>query len=214
MDFGSFSILVDATVSILLVAVIFYTIRLNQHFKLLQKNRAELARQLSGFAHSTERAEAAIAQVRQSTAESSEKIESLLQRGETLRADLDFLVNRAGAAADHLENSARQERANAGRTGGRGAARGGGRDDVRSRRSRRLGGDEKPADSAEQPEAVAEAPGRAGRVRPQPEEAPGRAQPEMAASAPATRRRRGGGDKDGADGDRNSELLKVLQGMR
>lgn len=205
MNFTSVSFIIDVMGMLLLAAVIFYTIRLNQHFQMLQKNRAELARQLSGFAHSTDRAEAAIQQVRQSTRDSAQQMEELLQKGETLKADLGYLIERAGTLADQLEGNVRRDR----------DQESGARSSRRVRSSRIAEDTPEPAPSL-----------RASR-KTEPEAEPPMGTPRARASAleqtatgetstPSRRRRRGGRAAPTDEGDQasNSELLKVLQGMR
>ncbi|NQY81940.1 MAG: hypothetical protein HRT36_02615 [Alphaproteobacteria bacterium] len=188
MNFTSISFIIDVIGSVLLVVVIFYTVRLNQHFQMLQKNRAELARQLSGFARSTERAEAAIQQVRQSTKESAQQVGELLQKGKMLKTDLGYLVDRANSLADRLEGVVRRER-----------DQGSGRAASRSRR----GG----SHTATAATTMADSP-------PTKVERPAAEEPM---ARPTRRRRRSTNvEEDGSGGSAssNSELLKVLQGMR
>lgn len=203
--------IIDVMGMLLLAAVIFYTIRLNQHFQMLQKNRAELARQLSGFAHSTDRAEAAIQQVRQSTRDSAQQMEDLLQKAETLKADLGYLVERSTTLADRLEGGVRRDREQEG-TGTRASRRArGGRVATPITEEPVLRGEQPPARTSRR------AAKASARVEEQPETASASEQERPSTELSTSRRRRRGGRSEGASGDdsdSNSELLKVLQGMR
>ena len=199
MNFTSVGFIIDVIGSVLLAAVIYYTIRLNQHFQMLQKNRAELARQLSGFAHSTERAEAAIQQVQHSTKESAQQMGELLQKAEMLKSDLGFLVDRASGLADRLENGVRRERSQA-------TPERSGRRSTRTT-SRTAAAPEPAAETmAEQTDqALAHPPRRRRRSSSAEPEAP-KGEPEK---SPAENKKVRKSEKP-----TNSELLKVLQGMR
>lgn len=201
MNFTSVGFIIDVIGSVLLAAVIYYTIRLNQHFQMLQKNRAELARQLSGFAHSTERAEAAIQQVQHSTKESAQQMEELLQRAEMLKSDLGFLVDRASGLADRLESGVRRERNQTSeRSSGRSSRRGG--------RTPSESLPETPARSTAE-ESLARPTRRRRRSAVEDTENP----PESSVQS-ATEEKPAAKPAPKSDKSSNSELLKVLQGMR
>ena len=200
MNFTSVGFIIDVIGSVLLAAVIYYTIRLNQHFQMLQKNRAELARQLSGFAHSTERAEAAIQQVQQSTKESAQQMEDLLQRAEMLKSDLGFLVDRASGTADRLEQGVRRERDKP--------------SEASSTRGRRNTRTRQPvaAPAASRNETSPLAASDDALARPTRRRRRSAAEPEVQESqAPTPTPSKAEGKKEKSS---NSELLKVLQGMR
>ena len=197
MNFTSVGFIIDVIGSVLLAAVIYYTIRLNQHFQMLQKNRAELARQLSGFAHSTERAESAIQQVQHSTKESAQQMEELLQRAEMLKSDLGFLVDRASGLADRLESGVRRDRDQASERGAGG---------TRTRRSTRTTA--RSGSASEEPASAASTLTDDALARPTRRRRRSTAEPEATESKSektATRK---------PEKSSNSELLKVLQGMR
>ena len=193
MNFTSVGFIIDVIGSVLLAAVIYYTIRLNQHFQMLQKNRAELARQLSGFAHSTERAEAAIQQVQHSTKESAQQMEELLQRAETLKSDLGFLVDRASGLADRLESGVRRERT---QTSERSRPTRSGRRGVRAGT------------------APSETPAETGPSDDETLARPTRRRRRSAVEADAVKEKTEGQTASKGEKSSNSELLKVLQGMR
>ena len=220
MNFANISLFIELIVVALLSAVIFFTLRLNKHFQMLQKNRAELARQLSGFAHSTERAEAAIQQVRLSTNESAQQMEELLQRAEMLKQDLGYLVDRGNGLADRLEGGIRQ-------------GRDPDADGASSRRSRRSSSTSARATSDEA--LVSSARRTARRTSKEALQSDEASQTTAAAEANSNtdqsslrrRRRTGAAEKTTpaqagtqasseakSASQKNSELLKVLQGMR
>ena len=94
----------------LLVAVLVYAVRLNRHIALLQNNKAELEKLLSGFVTATERAEGAIQRMKMSTKENSQSMDDKMAKAENLHADLSFLVGRAESIADKLEGDIRASR--------------------------------------------------------------------------------------------------------
>lgn len=100
------SLIIDIVVAVLLVVTIGYAVVLNRRLGALRSNKDELERLSLGFVETTQRAESGIVELRSMTDVLRERIE----RAESLRDDLVFLMERGNAAADRLEGVVRDAR--------------------------------------------------------------------------------------------------------
>lgn len=100
------SLILDIVLAVLLVVTIGYAVVLNRRLGALRQNKDELERLASGFVETTSRAERGIGELRAMTDILQERIE----RAESLRDDLVFLMDRGNATADRLEGVVREAR--------------------------------------------------------------------------------------------------------
>ncbi len=107
------SLIVDISVAFLLVVTIAYAIVLNKRLVMLRRDKAVLEKLAETFSKSTLRAEESIAHLK-TTAES---IQEHVDRAQSLRDDLAFLIDRGGKAADQLEDVVREARKKVGPIG-------------------------------------------------------------------------------------------------
>jgi hypothetical protein len=117
-------VLLDIVVSLLLIATISYAVMLNSRLSALRKNRDDLAKTIINFNEATMRAESSIPKLRKAADEAGQTLQERVEKAQSLRDDLAFMIERADTMANRLENAVRSARVD-GPTkleGGRGAA--------------------------------------------------------------------------------------------
>ncbi|CCG40364.1 DUF6468 domain-containing protein [Magnetospirillum molischianum] len=181
-------VLLDIVVSVLMVATIAYATRLNSRLAALRKNRDDLARTIVGFNEATLRAESSIPKLRKAADEAGQSLQERVEKAQSLRDDLAFMIERADTMANRLENAVRSARV------------------------------EGPARSGAETAAASRAPasGPAPSPGPAPSLASGRPSPsrsaQQAAVASASAAAEYGLDDERSEAER--ELLRALQAMR
>lgn len=101
-----YSLIVDVLVAVLLVVTIGYAIVLNQRLGRLRRDKAQLEKLAVTFGESTARAEDSILKLRKT----AESLQERIDKAQSLRDDLAFLIDRGGQAADNLEDLVRVTR--------------------------------------------------------------------------------------------------------
>lgn len=105
-----YKLILDVIVAILLVATIAYALMLNRRLGELRRNRDDLARLVNAFNDATARAEAGIPKLRRAADEAGSTLQERVEKAQTLRDDLAFMIERAEAMANRLEGTVRQAR--------------------------------------------------------------------------------------------------------
>lgn len=103
-------IFLDIVVSVLLVATIGYAVMLNSRLTALRKNRDDLAKIIVAFNEATARAEASIPKLRRAAEEAGGGLQERVEKAQSLRDDLAFMIERADTMANRLENAVRSAR--------------------------------------------------------------------------------------------------------
>ena len=93
----------DIIIAVLLVLTITYAVRLNQRLSQLRGDKKELQKLAKIFAEATTKAEASIHKLTIST----ETLQAEVQKAETLKDDLAYLVDRGDRTADQMADSVR-----------------------------------------------------------------------------------------------------------
>ncbi|WP_236686261.1 DUF6468 domain-containing protein [Paramagnetospirillum magnetotacticum] len=106
-------VVLDLIVSVLLIATIGYAWMLNQRLSSLRKNRDDLAKTISAFNEATLRAESSIPKLRKAAEESGQTLQERVEKAQSLRDDLAFMIERADTMANRLENAVRTARTDA-----------------------------------------------------------------------------------------------------
>jgi len=104
-------VVLDIIVSVLLIATIGYAWMLNQRLSSLRKNRDDLAKTIAAFNEATLRAESSIPKLRKAAEESGQTLQERVEKAQSLRDDLAFMIERADTMANRLENAVRSARA-------------------------------------------------------------------------------------------------------
>lgn len=102
----SFSLFLDVVVAALLVVTISYAVVLNRRLQAMRSDRAELGRLAGTFQQATSRADESVGRMKQT----AESLQQRLEKAQAVREDLTFLVDRAAAQADRLEEAVRAAR--------------------------------------------------------------------------------------------------------
>lgn len=103
-------IILDLLVSVLLVATIGYAVMLNQRLTQLRKNRDDLAKIIVSFNEATVRAESSIPKLRKAAEDAGQSLQDRVEKAQSLRDDLAFMIERADTMANRLENAVRSAR--------------------------------------------------------------------------------------------------------
>lgn len=103
-------IFLDIVVSLLLAATIGYAVILNSRLTALRKNRDDLAKIIVAFNEATARAEASIPKLKRAAEEAGSGLQDRVEKAQSLRDDLAFMIERADTMANRLENAVRSAR--------------------------------------------------------------------------------------------------------
>lgn len=104
------NLLLDVIIIVLLAATIVYAVMLNSRLAQLRDNRDDLARLVAAFNDATARAESGIPKLRRAAEDAGNALQERVEKAQTLRDDLAFMIERADSMAGKLENSVRQAR--------------------------------------------------------------------------------------------------------
>jgi len=105
-----YKLILDLMVAALLAVTIIYAWILNQRLSQLRRNRDDLAKVVSSFNEATARAEAGIPKLRKAAEDSGQALQERVEKAQSLRDDLAFMIERADAMADRLEQAVRSSR--------------------------------------------------------------------------------------------------------
>ncbi len=108
-----YKLVLDLIIAVLLAATIAYAAVLNNRLGQLRKNRDELAKLIASFNDATLRAEAGIPKLKRASEEASSALIERVEKAQSLRDDLAFMIERADAMANRLEGSVRTARSEA-----------------------------------------------------------------------------------------------------
>jgi hypothetical protein len=92
---------------VLLVMAIGYGFVLNKKITALRHDQKDLEKLAMSFSKATQRAEQGVAQLRAATQGSVTELQGIMTRAESVRRDLEFLIDRGTGTADKLERSVR-----------------------------------------------------------------------------------------------------------
>jgi hypothetical protein len=97
--------ILDVVVILLLVPTIIYAIILNRRLTALRRSREELSKVVASFNEATMRAEAGIPKLKKATTEANHTLKDRVEKAQTLRDDLAFMIERAEELAGRLEGA-------------------------------------------------------------------------------------------------------------
>ena len=100
------SLMLDLLLAVLLVITIGYAMTLNKRLGMLRQDKEDLEKLASTFANATLRAEEGVGKLRNT----AEQLQQRVDKAQSLRDDLVFLIDRGGSAADRLEDTVRTAR--------------------------------------------------------------------------------------------------------
>jgi hypothetical protein len=99
--------ILNLIVIVLLVPTIVYAVILNRRLTALRTSRDELAKVVGSFNDATLRAEAGIPKLKKATTEANLALKDRVEKAQTLRDDLAFMIERAEELATRLEGAVR-----------------------------------------------------------------------------------------------------------
>ncbi|MBI1273654.1 MAG: hypothetical protein GC131_06190 [Alphaproteobacteria bacterium] len=102
--------LLDITLIGLIVAGIFYAIRVERHLSGIRASRAEMERFVHDFGSTVNRAEAGIKGLKEVARDSGDDLERLIERSQTMRDELRFVVEHADKLAERISSMSVQMR--------------------------------------------------------------------------------------------------------
>ena len=103
-------LILDIVVILLLVPTIVYAIILNRRLTALRRTREELSKVVNSFNEATMSAEAGIPKLKKATTEANLTLKDRVEKAQTLRDDLAFMIERAEELAGRLEGAVRSAR--------------------------------------------------------------------------------------------------------
>lgn len=106
-------LILDAVVACLLIATIWYAIQLSSRLKILRADGERMERLIAGLSAASHQAEEAVGDLKDTAGQAGRQLQAAIDKAQELLADLQFMVDRAGAAADRLDESLRVQRGSA-----------------------------------------------------------------------------------------------------
>ncbi|MCW8836328.1 MAG: DUF6468 domain-containing protein [Rhodospirillales bacterium] len=104
------SLALDVLIALLLAATIWYAVVLNRRLREFREDREKLEALAGSFNDATTKAEASIKKLKGSTDIVGATLGAELEKAESLRDDLAYLVDRGASIADRLEGGIRASR--------------------------------------------------------------------------------------------------------
>ena len=102
--------ILDLAVILLLVPTIIYAVILNQRLSALRRSREELSKVVNSFNEAILRAEAGLPKLKKATTGANHMLKDRVEKAQTLRDDLAFMIERAEELATRLEGAVRTAR--------------------------------------------------------------------------------------------------------
>lgn len=101
------TIAIELSLIVLLVMAIGYGFVLNKKITALRRDQKDLEKLAMSFSKATQRAEQGVAQLRAATQGSVTELQGIMTKAESVRRDLEFLIDRGTGTADKLERTVR-----------------------------------------------------------------------------------------------------------
>jgi len=99
------TLLLNGTLAILLGVTLFYAVKLNRRIGELRRGRSELDEAVRRFATAAADADRTMARLAELTSGQGRALQEAVKKAGALVGDLDFLMERADATADRLEQA-------------------------------------------------------------------------------------------------------------
>ena len=98
-----YGVFLDGLIVVLLLATIFYAVALSRRLGALRDNRKEMESAVRRFAEASGKADASIKGLRRAADETGGSLQTLVDRAQTLRDEMAYLVDTAEALVERLE---------------------------------------------------------------------------------------------------------------
>ena len=101
----SIELFINIVVICLLIPTIIFAVILNKRLEVLRNSRADLGRLIEAFNDATTRAESGIPKLKQAADSAGGSLRDQIQKAQTLRDDMAFMIERADTMAQRLEKT-------------------------------------------------------------------------------------------------------------
>lgn len=96
------SLAINIFLSILMAVTIYYCWKLNKYLEIIRDSRSELARVINDFSIATNRAQATVSEIRQSSEIIADKLQIKIEKAEFIADDLAYIMDKANKVSDSL----------------------------------------------------------------------------------------------------------------
>lgn len=103
MTLGTLSMVFEGLVSLLLAVMIFYSLRLNRQLTQMRQRETEMQRLIDQFNRAAAQAEGSVEKLRTVGTESERSLRACVDKAQSLRDDLMFMLDRGDAVAAKVE---------------------------------------------------------------------------------------------------------------
>lgn len=107
---AGYQLIVEGILAILLLAFLYYAVMLHRRLGSMRDSKGELEKLINTFADATGRADKSIQGFKATAEQSGRSLQETIDRAQSLRDDLAFLIEKAEQMADRTESSLRQQR--------------------------------------------------------------------------------------------------------
>ena len=104
------SIFIDLTIVTLLIVTIAFAAVLNRRLAAWRQDRAEFERVIAQFNQAAARAEGGVERLKVASEQTGKTLQQAVSKGQSLRDDLAYLIERAEPLADRMTNGVRAAR--------------------------------------------------------------------------------------------------------
>ena len=103
-------LILDGIVACLLVATIWFAIRLDGRLRMLRADGERMERLIAGLSAASHQAEEAVGDLKDTAGHAGRQLQASIDKAQSLLSDLQFMSEKAEVAADKLETSLRAQR--------------------------------------------------------------------------------------------------------
>jgi Domain of unknown function (DUF6468) len=103
-------LILDGIVACLLVVTIWFAIRLDGRLRMLRADGERMERLIAGLSAASHQAEEAVGDLKDTAAHAGRQLQASIDKAQSLLSDLQFMNEKAEAAADRLDGSLRDYR--------------------------------------------------------------------------------------------------------
>ncbi len=103
-------LILDGVVACLLVATIWFAIRLDGRLRMLRADGERMERLIAGLSAASHQAEEAVGDLKDTAGHAGRQLQASIDKAQSLLSDLQFMNEKAEAAADRLDTSLREHR--------------------------------------------------------------------------------------------------------
>lgn len=110
MNLSAFTLLFEAGFAILLLVTIVYAVKLNTRISALRERDSELREMIGRFHEASSQAQDSAVALKSAGVDAERQLRATINRGQSLRDDLAFMIERGERIADRMERSAIRQR--------------------------------------------------------------------------------------------------------